>query len=285
MNFIRARVRRGRALERVLVEIATVRKTPAPTSSVAVFSSFPKRRSASRSQLEKNEQAPSSPRPSNADASRRSTSFSAVTFFVKWAIKCAVRTAIIKKAGPPSLCGRHRAQAGKQTWRRPTAITARFCRIKDHWSALPRARHSAPHEIGFRGSNNIIDSVHVHEERRDRSVPAIHLVDRVIEEAVAESFRIVLHLGLVEAPAQLRLRVERIEVEIAFQLRQTLERDRQILRIRLRRTNLPTCRSRSSARAARQTADAARGRHRRSGRRTHSPVSIRSRSPPGWKTC
>jgi hypothetical protein len=62
--------------------------------------------------------------------------------------------------------------------------------------------------------------VNVDHESRHLRMDATHLTDRINIEAILEFLRFARRLALEEFVTQLRLRIERFELDVLFQLRQ-----------------------------------------------------------------
>src|SRR4029453_9272889 len=66
------------------------------------------------------------------------------------------------------------------------------------------------------GVSDVVDLVDVDEKGRRSGVQAVHLIHRITIETKTEALRVALRFVLEKFVAKLRLRIERIEIEIAF---------------------------------------------------------------------
>jgi hypothetical protein len=70
-------------------------------------------------------------------------------------------------------------------------------------------------DVCFRVSD-VVDLVDIDEKGRRSAVQAVHLIHRITIETKTEAFRVALRFSLEKFVAKLRLRIERVEIEIAF---------------------------------------------------------------------
>ena len=152
-----------------------------------------------------------------------------MTFLVKSASSVLSRFAFVERLALDHVPARIEHQRENKL-RRHDPLLLRALQVRDHLIGL-LGDAVQPRDVGFRIRHGI-DPVDIDEKRRRLRVPAEHLVHRIIVETEAESLGVLLHVVLKQLPAQLRLRIERVEIEIAFQPARFCIGKRQILRVR-----------------------------------------------------